>query len=320
MTEHGMRGHGVVAHGEEFESHRQVLLGLAYRLLGSRWDAEDVVQDAYLRWRRVDRAEVRDARGFLITVVSRLAIDQLRSARVTREAYPGPWLPEPVATDAFGPLDTAELRDTLAYATVHLMERLTPPERAVFVLREAFQLPYEEIASIVDASVANCRQLYSRAGRHLASGRDRFPLAADEHADLLARFLEAAQGGDLGALADLLAEDVVAWSDGGGKVSAARRPVIGRAKVLAFLTGLLTRYAVEAFEIVDVNGGPAVSLTTDGRRQIALVSFRNGLVEAVYTIRNPDKLARFFGGTQTRATAAGPDPRRPVRRVVAPGP
>ncbi|MFD9821310.1 sigma-70 family RNA polymerase sigma factor, partial [Streptomyces violascens] len=195
-------------HAEEFEEHRQVLIGLAYRLLGSVWDAEDVVQDAYLRWSRVDRAEVRDARGFLITVVSRLAIDQLRSARVTREAYVGPWLPEPVATDTLGPLDTAELRDTVAYATVHLMERLSPPERAVFVLREAFQLPYEEIADVVDASVANCRQMYSRAGRHLAAGRDRFPLSDDEHAKLLGRFLEAAAGGDQSALAEQHAEDV----------------------------------------------------------------------------------------------------------------
>ncbi|KOU38447.1 RNA polymerase sigma-70 factor [Streptomyces sp. WM6378] len=282
-------------HAEEFEDHRQVLLGLAYRLLGSLWDAEDVVQDAYLRWSRVDRAEVRDARGFLITVVSRLAIDQLRSARVAREAYVGPWLPEPVATDTLGPLDTAELRDTVAYATVHLMERLSPPERAVFVLREAFQLPYEEIASIVDASVANCRQMYSRAGRHLAAGRERFPLSDDEHAKLLSRFLEAAAGGDLSALAELLAEDVVAWSDGGGKVTAARRPVMGRKKVLAFLTGLLNRYPLESFEVIDINGGPALSITADGRRQIGLVAFRDGLIDTIYSIRNPDKLTHLSG-------------------------
>ncbi|MGW1864296.1 RNA polymerase sigma-70 factor [Streptomyces mauvecolor] len=280
-------------HAEEFEEHRQVLIGLAYRLLGSVWDAEDVVQDAYLRWSRVDRAEVRDARGFLITVVSRLAIDQLRSARVTREAYVGPWLPEPVATDTLGPLDTAELRDTVAYATVHLMERLSPPERAVFVLREAFQLPYEEIAAVVDASVANCRQMYSRAGRHLAAGRDRFPLSDDEHAKLLSRFLEAAAGGDLSALAELLAEDVVAWSDGGGKVRAALRPVMGRKKVLAFLTGLLNRYPLESFEVVDVNGGPALSITADGRRQIGLIAFHDGLIGTIYSIRNPDKLTHL---------------------------
>ncbi|MET9359465.1 RNA polymerase sigma-70 factor [Streptomyces sp. NPDC006632] len=283
-------------HAEEFETHRPVLTGLAYRLLGSLWDAEDVVQDAYLRWSRVDRDEIRDARGFLITVTSRLAIDQLRSARVVREAYVGPWLPEPVATDALGPLDTAELRDTVSYATVHLMERLTPPERAVFVLREAFQLPYEEIASIVGAGVANCRQMYSRAGRHLAAGRERFPLSGDDHTKLLTRFLEAARGGDLGALTGLLAEDVVAWSDGGGKASAARRPVVGRTKVLAFLTGLLNRYELQAFDVVDVNGGPALAITAAGQHQIALAAVRDGRIEAVYTMRNPDKLTRFFTG------------------------
>ncbi|MFI6684737.1 RNA polymerase sigma-70 factor [Streptomyces sp. NPDC050485] len=285
----------VAEHAEEFEEHRPVLRGLAYRLLGSMWDAEDVVQDAYLRWSRVDRAEVRDARGFLITVVSRLAIDQLRSARVTREAYVGPWLPEPVATDVLGPLDTAELRDTVAYATVHLMERLSPPERAVFVLREAFQLPYEEIAAIVDASVVNCRQMYSRAGRHLAAGRDRFPLSGGEHAELLTRFLQAAQGGDLGALTELLAEDVVAWSDGGGKVTAARRPVTGRKKVLAFLTGLLNKYELEGFEVLDINGAPALSITADGQRQIGVLSFRDGRIDGIYAVRNPDKLTRLDG-------------------------
>ncbi|MEV5278005.1 RNA polymerase sigma-70 factor [Streptomyces sp. NPDC051994] len=280
---------------EEFEVHRPVLRGLAYRMLGSLWDADDVVQDAYLRWSRVDRAEVRDVRGFLITVVSRLAIDQLRSARVTREAYVGPWLPEPVATDELGPLDTAELRDTIAFATVHLMERLTPPERAVFVLREAFQLPYEEIAAIVDASVVNCRQMYTRAGRHLAAGRDRFPLSDDEHAKLLTRFLQAAQGGDLGALTELLAEDVVAWSDGGGKVTAARRPVTGRKKVIAFLTGLLNRYELEGFEVLDINGAPALCITADGQRQIAAFSFRDGRIDNIYAVRNPDKLTRLDG-------------------------
>ncbi|WP_273379023.1 sigma-70 family RNA polymerase sigma factor [Actinopolymorpha pittospori] len=136
-------------------------MGLAYRLLGSMWDAEDVVQDAFLRWTAADRVDVREPRAFLLTIVSRLALDQLRSARVTREAYTGPWLPEPVDSAAFGPLDTAELRDTLSYAALHLMERLSPPERAVFLLREAFDLPYDDIAPIIGATVANCRQIHT---------------------------------------------------------------------------------------------------------------------------------------------------------------
>ena len=154
-----------------FERHRSLLLGVAYRMLGSMWDAEDVVQDAYTRWARIEQ-DIRDPRAFLLTVVTRIALDHLKSAKVTREAYVGPWLPEPVATGALGPMDTAELRDSVAYATVHLMERMSPPERAVFVLREAFQLPYEQIAEIVGSSVANCRQLHSR-------GRPVWPAGGD---------------------------------------------------------------------------------------------------------------------------------------------
>ncbi|MFD8000861.1 RNA polymerase sigma-70 factor [Streptomyces mirabilis] len=275
---------------EQFETYRPLLLGLAYRLLGSMWDAEDVVQDAYLRWTGTDRTDIREPRAFLITVVSRLALDQLRSARVTREAYTGPWLPEPVATQALGPLDTAELRDTVAYATIHLMERLSPPERAVFVLREAFDLPYDEIARILDTTPANCRQMHHRAGRHLAAGRDRFPLAEDDHAELLARFLQAARSGDLTALTDVLTEDVVAWNDGGGKVRAALRPIEGRERVIAFIAGLIARYPFGPSRIVDANGGPALALTVDGAEQIVTIAVRDGRVDGIYAVLNPDKL------------------------------
>ncbi|PKV83979.1 RNA polymerase sigma factor SigJ [Streptomyces sp. TLI_146] len=274
----------------EFERHRPMLLGLAYRFLGSMWDAEDVVQDACVRWLGTDREEVRVPRAFLVKMVSRLALDQLRSARVTREAYTGPWLPEPVATGALGPMDTAELRDTVAFATVHLMERLTPPERAVFVLREAFELPYDEIADILGASVPHCRQLLRRAGQHLADGRERFTPAEEDHVKLFTRFLEAAQEGDLGALTDLLSEDVVAWNDGGGRVRAALRPVIGRAKVLAFITGLLSRYATGATRLVDVNGAPALSTSMHDRSQITMLDVRDGRVHGIYAVLNPDKL------------------------------
>ena len=207
-----------------FEEHRRVLLGLAYRLLGSVWDAEDVVQDAYLRWMGADRTDVREPRGFLMTIVTRLALDHLRSARVTRTAYVGPWLPEPVATDALGPLDTAELRDTVSFATVHLMERLSPPERAVFVLRAAFELPYDEIAETVGLSAAACRQTYHRAHAHLSGGHHRFPATSEEHARLLEGFLHAARDGDLNSLSAMFAEDVTSWTDGGGLVRQARRP------------------------------------------------------------------------------------------------
>ena len=275
---------------QPFESYRPLLLGLAYRLLGSMWDAEDVVQEAYVRWSATDRAEIREPRAFLVTVVSRLALDQLRSARVTREAYTGPWLPEPVATDALGPLDTAELRDSVAYATLHLMERLSPPERAVFVLREAFDVPYAEIAAILDTTVTNCRQLHHRAARRVAAGRDRFTLAEDQHAKLLVRFLEAAQSGDLAGLTELLTEDVVAWNDGGGKVRAALRPIEGREHVVAFVRGLVTRYPFGTPRRVDVNGRPAVALEVDGIDQVVTVDVFDGRIDGIYVVLNPDKL------------------------------
>jgi RNA polymerase sigma-70 factor (ECF subfamily) len=276
----------------DFEEHRPMLLGLAYRLLGSMWDAEDVVQEAWLRWQGTDRSQVREPRAFLLTVVSRLALDQLRSARVKREAYAGPWLPEPVMTAEAGPLDTAELRDTVSYATLHLMERLSPPERAVFVLREAFELPYDEIAEIVGTSVANCRQLHHRASERLADGRDRFRPSGEEHARLLGRFMEAAAGGDLSALTDLFHEDVVSYTDGGGRVRAALRPVLGRRKVLAFLAGLAARYQFTDPRLVDVNGEQAIWLRVGDRPQLVVLEFRDGLVSAVYGVLNPDKLSR----------------------------
>ncbi|WP_433681000.1 RNA polymerase sigma-70 factor [Nocardia sp. CA-119907] len=274
-----------------FEEYRPMLLGLGYRLLGSMWDAEDVVQEAYLRWLRTDRDEIREPRAFLVTVVSRLALDQLRSARVTREAYTGPWLPEPVSADTFGPSDTAELRDTLSYATLHLMERLSPPERAVFVLREAFELPYEDIADIIGASVPNCRQLHSRAAKRLADGRDRFHPSAAEHGELLTRFLTAAGSGDLAALRELLSEDVVAYNDGGGKVRAALEPIVGIDAVLAFVTWLQANAPIDAVRTIEVNGEPAVVTRRGEHEQVLAIDIRDGRIHALYGILNPEKLA-----------------------------
>lgn len=281
-----------------FEEYRPLLLGLAYRLLGSMWDAEDVVQDAYLRWTRTDPAAVREPRAFLVTVVSRLALDHLRSARVTREAYPGSWLPEPVATGAFGPLDTAELRDTLAYATLHMMERLSPPERAVFVLRAAFDVPYDDIAAIIGTSAATCRQHHRRAVRRMAAGRDRFRPDPADHGRLLGRFLDAARSGDLSTLGELLSEDVVAWNDGGGRVRAALRPVAGRENVLAFIGGLLRRYEFGDVRVAEANGETAIWTAVDGQGQLVFFDVRHGRIHALYAVMNPDKLTRV--GLATR--------------------
>ena len=277
---------------EEFEELRPVLLGLAYRLLGSMWDAEDVVQDAWLRWSGADRSEVEEPRAFLITVVSRLALDQLRSARVRRESYTGSWLPEPVDTARAGPLDTVELRDTVSLATLHMMERLSPPERAVFVLREAFELPYDRLAEIVGVSVANARQLHHRASARVADGRDRFRPSAGEHGELLGRFMAAAAGGDLEALTDLLHEDVVYYSDGGGRVRTALRPIHGRRKVLAILNGLMARFGYDEGRLGEANGHPVAWTRLGSQTQLVAVEVREGRVAALYAVLNPDKLTR----------------------------
>ncbi|MFI7451080.1 RNA polymerase sigma-70 factor [Nonomuraea sp. NPDC049714] len=277
---------------EDFEAHRATLTGLAYRLLGSMWDAEDVVQEAWLRWSGTDRSDIEEPRAFLVTVVSRLALDQLRSARVKREAYTGPWLPEPVTTAEAGPLDTAELRDTVSLATLHLMERLSPPERAAFVLREAFELPYDQIAEIVGTTVVNARQLHHRASVRLSEGRDRFRPSAGEHARLLTRFIEAAGGGDLEALTELLHEDVVSWSDGGGRVKAALRPIRGRRKVLAFLAGLMSRYPYGGTTLGEANGHPVLWTHLGENRQLVAIDVDEGRIRGLYTLLNPDKLLR----------------------------
>jgi RNA polymerase sigma-70 factor, ECF subfamily len=274
-----------------FEEHRPLLLGAAYRMLGSMWDAEDVVQDAYARWARTEQ-EVANPRAFLLTVVTRIALDQLKSARVARESYVGPWLPEPVATGSLGPLDTVELRDSVAYATVHLMERLTPPERAVFVLREAFELPYEQIAEIIGSSVANCRQLHSRGRRRLA-GASRFRPAPETYSRLLRTLLSAVETGDLGDLGQVLSEDITVWNDGGGKVRAALRPVAGIDKVLPFLAGLLVTREFAVGPTLDVNGQPAGLLYVAGEPRVCALRVERDRIAAIYVVNNPDKLRQL---------------------------
>ncbi len=279
-----------------FEAHRPALVGLAYRLLGSIWDAEDVVQEAYLRWMRDERDDVRDPKAFLVRVVSRLALDHLRSAKVRRESYTGPWLPEPVATDGLGPLETAELRDSVSFAAVHLLERLTPPERAVVVLRDAFGWEYDEIAEVVDRSASTCRQLRHRALERLPGGQARFVADRRQHERLLTGILDAAATGDLDGLTALLHDDVTAWSDGGGRARAARRPVVGRDKVASFVVGLGSRYPVLGVRVADVNGLPGLLLTVDGGVIYVGIRVVDDRISDLYAVLNPDKLRRVEAG------------------------
>lgn len=286
---------------EPTEDPRGIAFAIAYRMLGSVADAEDVAQETLVRL--VGEDDVVNPDAWVTTVATRLSIDQLRSARVRREAYVGPWLPEPLVVDPGpGPADRVELADTLSQALLVALERLTPVERAAFLLREVFDYDYGRIAEIIDRTEANARQLVVRAGKHVAAGRPRFD-ADDEARDrLFARFVEAVEDGELGALEDLLATDVVLWGDGGGEVRAAKIPVHGAAQVARFLvhTARSGRKLGLSSEIVRVNGQPGrLFRRADGAVDTVLaVDVVAGRITAVRIVRNPKKLGHLDRGTQ----------------------
>lgn len=278
----------------QFEEHRGRLFGLAYRMLGSAADAEDVVQDAYLRWHGADQAVTGSPERWLAKVVTNLALNRLTSARAQRERYAGPWLPEPVLTagGALGPLEAAEQRESVSLGLLVLMERLTPTERAAFVLREAFGYSHREIASILELSEQNCRQLHSRARQRLSDGRPRFHPARGQWQELVLRFLAAAADGDVTALEQMLAADATAWADGGGKVGAARRGVRGRSRVVRYLAGFTrqVRSDVDVF-LAEANGDPAVvALAGPTLIGVLVMEVSGDEVNAVRVIANPGKL------------------------------
>lgn len=275
-----------------FEEQRPVLLGLAYRLLGSWADAEDAVQEAWVRWSSA--ADVQNPAAWLRTVVTRISLDSLRSARVRRESYVGPWLPEPVhaADGAMGPLDTAELRDSLSIGFLLVLERLSPAERAVFVLREAFALPYDEVASAVGRSAAACRQLHSRARGKL--GEDLPQPSRAGRRELLDRLMVAVASADVPGLTALLTDDAVLVSDGGGVVSAARRPVRGADRVARFLIGLGTRVPDGVtMEVEEVNGADCLVVRAgDVVTQVFAVDVGER-VTGLQIVANPEKLSQI---------------------------
>ncbi|MGW6844443.1 RNA polymerase sigma-70 factor [Streptomyces sp. NPDC054958] len=280
----------------DFEENRPRMFGIAYRMLGSAAEAEDTVQDAYLRWASADREEIEHPGAWLAKVVTNLCLNTLTSARVRREAYVGPWLPEPVLTGdgALGPLESAEQRDSVSMALLVLLEQLTPVERAVYVLREAFAYSHREIAGVLDLTEANCRQLYRRAAGKVAA--DRAAIAQERRSapdperwrSLVETFMTAARGGDLARLEGLLTADVRFVSDGGGVVSAALRPILGREKVARFAIGVLKKFAGDLpVGVAEINGVPALLF---GDTAVLLVEFENGLVSEVSTVLNPEKL------------------------------
>ncbi|CAL9389442.1 ECF RNA polymerase sigma factor SigJ [Streptomyces sp. enrichment culture] len=281
---------------EVFEEHRPVLLGVAYRMLGRVADAEDVVQDAWLRWAGGDRSEVREPRGYLVRITTRLAIDRLRQIKARGETYVGPWLPEPYLTD-FGDTapDTAEqavLADSVSLAVLVVLESLSPLERAVFVLREAFGYPYADIAAMLDRGEPAVRQLAGRARKHVEERRPRYEVDPARRRDLTERFLAAAAGGDLEALMELLAPDVHLVGDGGGKSRAPLRVLRSADKVGRFLLGAARRSVPDlSFRFVELNGGPAVLvLSGDKPDAVFQLDVADGRIQTVYVLRNPDKL------------------------------
>jgi RNA polymerase sigma-70 factor (TIGR02957 family) len=273
---------------EAFVAHRNLLFTVAYEMLGSAADAEDVLQEVWLRWSGVAHDEVREPRAYLVRITTRLALNHLRSGVRRREEYVGPWLPEPLLTSP-DVAEDVELAESVSTAMLLVLETLPPTERAVFVLREVFDVPYDEIAAAVDKSEAAVRQVAHRARSHVQARRPRTAVTAGERDAVIARFQRAAATGDLQALMDVLAPDVVLMSDGGGKVRAALKPIVGRDKVLRFLAGI----APEALELVPVwlNGAPAIQFVVGGRRDgVGTMLVEDGVVTRLYLVRNPDKL------------------------------
>ncbi|NNN29886.1 RNA polymerase sigma-70 factor [Streptomyces sp. S3(2020)] len=277
----------------DFMAVRPRLFGIAYRMLGSVTEAEDIVQDAWLRWQNTDRTDVLDSRAFLATITSRLAINLAQSARKRRESHIGPWLPEPVDTSA-DPQLGAERAEALDLAVLLLLEKLNPVERAAYVLREAFAYPYPQIADMLETSEANTRQLVSRSRKRLRAER-REPVSPAAHQRLLEVFLSAAQDGDLKVLEDVLTEDVVSYTDGGGVRGASRIPVVGRLHVSRYLAAFAPRFWPRTeLRRVEANGSPAI-LVSSGGNAVALLSVETSTrgIERVMWVMNPEKLARY---------------------------
>lgn len=276
----------------QFEEYRPLLFSLAYRMLGTRSDAEDIVQDAYLRWLGASAEEIRSPKSYLTTVVARLALDSLKSARRKRETYVGEWLPEPIV-DPPGS-SSAEMAESLSLAFLHILETLSPDERVAFLLREVFDADYAEIASTLETSESNCRQLIARARKHIRERRPRFKVDRARQQSVLRQFLAACQSGDPSQLLPLLSPEVVLHADGGGKVRSTLNPIYGADRVTRFFAGIAKKGAIRGItsKWVDVNGDPG-ALLMQGDRPATVVSIglnESGLVERIFLVSNPEKL------------------------------
>lgn len=277
-----------------FEPNRNRLFGLAYRMLGSRAEAEDLVQEAYVRWHQSDHASIRNAEAWLVTTATRLAIDRLRALQTERDAYVGPWLPEPMMRGTPPPPDRQlELASDLSIAFLVLLERLAPAERAAFLLHEVFEFDYREIASVLDRTEEACRQLVHRARVRVRTARKRFEATEAAKADLLHRFTAAVGAGDQAALLALFAPDATWTADGGGRTAAAARPIVGAEQIAALVLRLGGRLQGDTttMELVEVNGETGLCVRTGGRVIAVMAIETDGeRIHAVYAVVNPDKL------------------------------
>jgi RNA polymerase sigma-70 factor, ECF subfamily len=275
---------------DEFETHRPLLFSIAYRMLGSAMEAEDVVQEAYLRYSKLSPEHIQSSKAYLSRMVTNLCLDQLKSAKAQRETYIGPWLPEPILTTEDKPDD--EKTETVSMAFLLLLEALSPVERAVFLLHEVFEYDYSEVAEIMGKDQAACRQLLHRARQHIAANRPRFKSDPDEHKLLFGRFMVAVREGDVNGLVSMLAEDATAWADGGGKSKASTRVVVGRERVAAFFHGLYQKRTSKMdYEAATVNASPGLIVREDGEiRYVFVFEMADGLIQTIRLVVNPDKL------------------------------
>ena len=284
---------------ESFETYRAYLFGIAYRMLGSAMDAEDMVQETYVRYQATPKDAIRSLKAYLATILTRLCLDQLHLARRQREVYVGPWLPEPLLTtstpEAADPAERVEREESISLAFLLLLEQLHPLERAVFLLREVFEYEYAEIATMLGKSEAACRRSFSRAKHHLADHRPRFSASPETHRQLLTSYFQAVETGEMGILKDLLAEEVTLWADAGGKIKqAALRPISGWDAVARFSLGT-KRFLPEGAvaQVAEVNAQPAL-IVRHGEQTVfvLIIEVEGGKIHTIRIIANPDKLAR----------------------------
>ena len=303
-----------------FEQHRPMLFGIAYRMMGTVAEAEDAVQDAFLRWQGVSIHQVDSPQAFLITIVSRLCLNQLQSARAQREEYVGQWLPEPLLTGPSSDLSAGMVKqDSLSFAFLLLLERLTPVERAVFVLRELFDLDYERIAEIIGKTEANCRQILRRARKYVAENRPRFEASVEQRDKLLKEFLNATASGNMQELVMLLSDDAAFYSDGGGKGPAVPNVVLGRDNVSRLILGAIRKLLPPGLvrQVVEVNGQPAIATWLGASPySVIYIDVDTAHIRNIYVVTNPDKLGclQNIGAPSSLAEGSSPVTRNVLRR------